>query len=88
MRLLVDAGVLVVCGGGGGIPIVVDATGALRGVEAVVDKDLAAALLARELGADGLLLLTDVDAVYDELVDAASASDRASHTWGIARAQF
>ena len=60
IRLLAEAGVLVVCVGGGGIPVVVDREGRLRGVEAVVDKDLAAALLARGLGADALLLLTDV----------------------------
>jgi carbamate kinase len=63
VRLLVDAGVLVVCAGGGGIPVVVDGAGALRGVEAVVDKDLAAALLAESLQADLLLLLTDVSVV-------------------------
>ncbi len=63
LRLLVDAGVLVICVGGGGIPVLVE-DGHLRGVEAVVDKDLSAALLARTLDADALLLLTDVDAVY------------------------
>ena len=47
LRLLVEAGVLVVCVGGGGIPVAVDRDGRLRGVEAVIDKDLAAALLAR-----------------------------------------
>ena len=62
--LLVEAGVLVVCSGGGGIPVVRDEVGRLRGAEAVVDKDRTAALLARQLGADRLLLLTDVDAVY------------------------
>ena len=46
---------LVVCAGGGGIPVVVDRDGGLRGVEAVVDKDLAAALLAERLDADVLL---------------------------------
>ena len=56
---LVDAGVVVVCAGGGGIPVV--RTGeALAGVEAVIDKDLTAALLAEGLGADLLVLLTDV----------------------------
>jgi carbamate kinase len=64
IRLLIDAGVLVVCVGGGGIPVLADEEGRLRGVEAVIDKDLAAALLARELGADALLLLTDVAAVF------------------------
>jgi carbamate kinase len=63
IRLLVDAGVLVVCVGGGGIPVVVDRDGRLCGVEAVVDKDRAAALLAEGLGADALLMLTDVPAV-------------------------
>ncbi len=63
IRLLVDAGALVVCSGGGGIPVVIDEQGALRGVEAVIDKDLAAELLARSLAADVLLMLTDVDAV-------------------------
>jgi len=64
IRLLVAAGALVVCAGGGGIPVTVTASGAVHGVEAVIDKDLAAALLAHQLGADALLLLTDVDAVY------------------------
>ena len=63
IRLLVEAGVLVVCVGGGGIPVLVDRDGRLRGVEAVIDKDRAAALLAVGLGADALLLLTDVAAV-------------------------
>ena len=63
IRLLLEAGVLVVCVGGGGIPVVRDDEGRLAGVEAVIDKDLAAALLASELAADALLLLTDVSAV-------------------------
>ena len=63
IRLLVEAGVLVVCVGGGGIPVVVDRDGRLRGVEAVIDKDRAAALLAFGLEADALLLLTDVEAI-------------------------
>jgi carbamate kinase len=63
IRLLVESGVVVVCVGGGGIPVLVDDQRRLQGTEAVVDKDLAAALLARSLGADALLLLTDVPAV-------------------------
>ena len=63
IRLLMEAGVLVVCVGGGGIPVVVDRNGRLRGVEAVIDKDRAAALLAYGLEADALLLLTDVEAI-------------------------
>jgi carbamate kinase len=59
---LASAGFVVVCAGGGGVPVVDDGRvrGALRGVEAVIDKDLTAALLASELGADTLLIATDV----------------------------
>jgi len=64
IALLVEAGVVVVCAGGGGIPVVGGDGDGYIGVEAVVDKDRAAALLAAELGASALLLLTDVDAVY------------------------
>ena len=64
IRLLLQAGAIVICAGGGGIPVIVTAAGEIRGVEAVIDKDLATALLAKELSADVLLLLTDVDAVY------------------------
>jgi carbamate kinase len=63
VRSLVDAGVLVVCGGGGGVPVVRSDNGELTGVEAVVDKDLTAAELAIALQADRLLVLTDVPAV-------------------------
>jgi carbamate kinase len=63
LRTLVDAGVLVICAGGGGIPVALNGGGAMHGVEAVVDNDLTASLLARRLDADLLLMLTDVDAV-------------------------
>ncbi|GAA5665312.1 carbamate kinase [Brucella anthropi] len=65
IRLLVEAGVTVICAGGGGIPVMREADGTLRGLEAVIDKDRAACLLAKELGADAFLMLTDVDAVYE-----------------------
>jgi len=66
IRMLLDRQTIVVCSGGGGVPVmVVNGTGQTRGVEAVVDKDLTAALLARQLDADVLLLLTDVAAVQD-----------------------
>ena len=58
------AGVLVVCNGGGGIPVVRHRDGSLHGVEAVIDKDLAAARLALDLEADVLLIPTDVAAVF------------------------
>ncbi len=63
VRSLADAGALVVCGGGGGVPVARSGAGELTGVEAVVDKDLTAAGLAITLKADRLLVLTDVPAV-------------------------
>lgn len=60
IRLLLDSGAVVVCAGGGGVPVVRDEQGRLSGVEAVVDKDLTASVLAEALGADALLILTDV----------------------------
>lgn len=63
---LVDAGFLVVCTGGGGIPVVEDESGGQKGVEAVIDKDLASALLAGDLGVEMLVLATDVAAVYED----------------------
>ena len=56
--MLVERGVVVICGGGGGIPVVQREAGELVGVEAIIDKDRASSLLARQLGADMLLLLT------------------------------
>jgi carbamate kinase len=64
IKLLVHSRIVVICAGGGGIPVVVTSSGGLRGVEAVIDKDLSAALLAEQIGADALLLLTDVSAVW------------------------
>jgi len=64
IKLLLQAGIIAVCAGGGGIPVAVARSGEVRGVEAVVDKDLAAALLAEAVAADFLLLLTDVSAVW------------------------
>jgi carbamate kinase len=63
---LLSAGFLVICAGGGGIPVARTASGQFEGVECVVDKDLTSALLADKLGADFLLMLTDVAAVYED----------------------
>ena len=63
LRLLVESGALVICAAGS-IPVALGAAGMLQGVEGVVDRDLTAALLARRLEADLLLMLTDIDAVY------------------------
>jgi carbamate kinase len=64
IRRLVEQGTIVICAGGGGIPTMYDENGNLRGVEAVIDKDLASALLAEQLDADLLVIATDVDGVY------------------------
>jgi carbamate kinase len=63
IELLLNAGAIVVCAGGGGVPVTRDDGGGLHGVEAVIDKDFTAALLAAAVGADALLILTDVPAV-------------------------
>jgi carbamate kinase len=60
VQALVEAGFVVVANGGGGIPVVRDADGSLRGVEAVIDKDLGAALLGHTLGVEVLVIATDV----------------------------
>lgn len=65
IRILLDNGIICVCAGGGGVPVVREADGSIRGVEAVIDKDLSAALMASSLQADRLLILTDVEAVID-----------------------
>ncbi len=61
VQLLLDGGHIVVAAGGGGIPVVRDETG-VHGVEAVIDKDLTAAVLARSLDVDALVIATDVEA--------------------------
>jgi carbamate kinase len=61
LMTLLDAGYVVVAAGGGGIPVVRDKQGGVRGVEAVIDKDLTAAVLARSVEADVLVIATDVD---------------------------
>jgi len=66
IELLVKNGVIVICAGGGGIPTVYREKRVLSGVEAVIDKDRAGALLAVELKADAYLMLTDVHAVYTD----------------------
>jgi carbamate kinase len=90
IKALADSGYVVVGAGGGGIPVVRDPDGTLRGVEAVIDKDLAAALLAPQVGADVLVIATDVDhVVLGYGTDAARPLERATaaEMRGIAREQ-
>jgi carbamate kinase len=65
VRMLVDAGAIVIAAGGGGVPVVEDAQGRLYGVDAVIDKDWASALLAEQIGADALVVLMEVDGLYE-----------------------
>ncbi len=64
IRTLVGAGVLTIATGGGGVPVRRDASGHLHGVDAVIDKDRASALLGRLIGADVLVIITQVDKVF------------------------
>jgi carbamate kinase len=64
IRLLIERGYVVVATGGGGIPVIRNERGEIEGVEAVIDKDLASSLLARNLGADTFIISTAIDAVY------------------------
>lgn len=63
IKWLLEKGTVVICAGGGGVPTQYDAAGKLRGIEAVIDKDLCSSLLAQELKADVLVIATDVDGV-------------------------
>ncbi|MBK9260750.1 MAG: carbamate kinase [Polyangiaceae bacterium] len=65
LRTLVDAGIIVMAGGGGGIPVVREQNGVLRGIEAVIDKDRTAVLLARAVRATHLVILTEVEYVEE-----------------------
>lgn len=65
IRNLLDKGVIVISAGGGGIPVFINGSGYLEGVEAVIDKDFAASLIAREEGVDLFVILTGVDRVYE-----------------------
>jgi carbamate kinase len=62
IKQLVDMGWIVICSGGGGIPVIKDGKGGHLGADAVIDKDLASSLLAREIGADLFVIATDVQA--------------------------
>ena len=92
IRLLLDAGHCVIAGGGGGIPVVRDATGLLVGVEAVIDKDRLSSMLAERLGADTYVILTSVPKVALDFgkptqrwVDRMTAAEASTH---LAEGQF
>ena len=88
-----EHGAVVICAGGGGIPTIhtpdpVPAGRRLTGVEAVIDKDLASALLAADLHADALLIVTDVDAVYSDWGTPDQQAIRAATPAELAHSQF
>jgi len=83
IRALLAAGVVVIAAGGGGVPIIQEA-GGYRGVEGVVDKDFAAALVAEIVDADALVILTDVEHV---LLDRGTRTERPVATLTVAEAQ-
>lgn len=84
---LIDEGHLVICTGGGGIPVKKE-NGKLVGVEAVIDKDMSAAFLAKQLNADALLILTDADAVYLDWGKPTQQALRSTHLSELAQYQF
>ena len=85
---LLDRGAIVIAAGGGGIPVICDDEGRLRGTEAVIDKDLCAAMLAQKLRADLLVLATDVDAVYHGWGQPTAQAIRAATPVELAGQQF
>ena len=86
MRWLLDHRAVVICAGGGGIPTMYEkgAERRLVGVEAVIDKDLASSLLARDLDADLFVMATDVDGVYADWGTPPAAAARADDRVGAA----
>ncbi len=92
IRHLVTGGYVVIAAGGGGIPVVADEKGILSGVSAVIDKDLASAVLAAQIGADALVISTAVEKVFlhfgaenQRAIDAMSVAEARRH---IAEGQF
>jgi carbamate kinase len=93
VKWLLQRGSVVICAGGGGIPTIytddpAPAGRRLTGVEAVIDKDLASAVLAADLDADALLIITDVDAVYSDWGTPQQAAIRSASPAELMSAQF
>ena len=88
IRLLLESGAVVVCAGGGGVPVIRNEEGHLEGVEAVVDKDLTAEVLAEALDADVLLVLTDVPCVVHGFGTPAATPIRRATPAALRREEF
>lgn len=88
IKWLLDKGCIVICAGGGGIPTLYGTDGKLKGVEAVIDKDLCSALLAEQLEADLLVIATDVSAVFSDWDQATQKTISAAHPDALAELDF
>lgn len=88
IKMLVDNGVVVICAGGGGIPVAYAEDSKLFGVEAVIDKDLASGLLAKGLDAEMFVMLTDVPSVYVDFGTEKQRALRAAHPDAIEALEF
>jgi carbamate kinase len=88
IRMLVDEGVVVICAGGGGIPVAYDDERKLYGVEAVIDKDLTSGLLASSLEAEMFVMLTDVHNVYSGFGGRKQRAIRAAHPDALEAMEF
>ncbi len=88
IKMLVDHGVVVICAGGGGIPVAYDEDSKLFGVEAVIDKDLASGLLARGLDAEMFVMLTDVSGVFVDFGTENQRLIKAAHPDAIEKLSF
>lgn len=88
IRMLVDNGVVVICAGGGGIPVAYDEHSKLFGVEAVIDKDLASGLLAFGLDAEMFVMLTDVANVYVDFGTKNQKAIKAAHPDALEKMDF
>jgi len=88
IRMLVENGVVVICAGGGGIPVAYDDDKKLFGVEAVIDKDLASGLLAKGLDADIFVMLTDVPNVYVHFGTENQKAIKAAHPDALEKLDF
>ena len=88
INMLVDQGVIVICAGGGGIPVAYDDQQKLFGVEAVIDKDLASGLLAKNIGAEMFVMLTDIPAVYVNYGTEQQKAIKAAHPDALEKIEF
>jgi carbamate kinase len=84
VRDLVRAGRVVIAAGGGGIPVIIDGRGLFKGIEAVIDKDYVASLIAREVKVDLFIILTNIERVY---LDYGTPEERPIEVMSVAQAQ-